>query len=193
MRLGSIIVGDQWLLHIKHRAETNSAVQRVADVDMADVDGKINRGGIIPYIVTDNDNVILCMGVDRNSGDLSDFGGRRKSRDGSIMVTLIRECTEESLGKLKIHSLSLMREYCVTHGDCLIIFARVDIDEMASAIREFESAVKLDPLSEMSGVEMVPMDELNTYIDKRKVYKLICPMLKGSATKLKTLLVRSYK
>ena len=57
---------------------------------------RIKRGGLILYTNVDDEGVFFCMGIDRNSSDLSDFGGQREEQDPTILHTAVREFNEES-------------------------------------------------------------------------------------------------
>lgn len=72
-------------------------VTRVKNISRRDtrVD-RIKRGGLILYTNIDGVGTYFCMGIDRNSSDLSDFGGHRERDDPSIIHAAVREFNEES-------------------------------------------------------------------------------------------------
>lgn len=55
------------------------------------------RAGVIPYTIVNN-QVFLCLGVDRRTQELTDFGGGVKPSDPSPVVGGLREWREESKG-----------------------------------------------------------------------------------------------
>ena len=55
------------------------------------------RAGVIPYVVVGS-QIMFCLGVDRETSDLTDFGGGFKDSDGSPLGAALREFKEESKG-----------------------------------------------------------------------------------------------
>lgn len=54
-----------------------------------------HRVGVIPYVVINN-KLMVCLGIDTNSGDLTDFGGGLKKADRTVLKGAFREFKEES-------------------------------------------------------------------------------------------------
>jgi len=57
----------------------------------------IIRAGVIPYVVINN-HVMLCLGVDKGTQELTDFGGGVRENDEDPITAAIREFHEESKG-----------------------------------------------------------------------------------------------
>lgn len=115
----------------------------------------MRRGGVIPYIY-ENGAQYWCLGLDRASGQFSDFGGRivrgESALDGSL-----REFREESLGVFEGRMKNLSGSTCVTDSNTLIIFSEVEIgrEESLSKFRELAT-----DNSEMSDIVWVDRKRL---------------------------------
>lgn len=57
----------------------------------------IIRAGVIPYVVIGN-RVMFCLGVDKETQELTDFGGGVRENDGDAVTAALREFREESKG-----------------------------------------------------------------------------------------------
>lgn len=75
----------------------------------------IVRAGVIPYTVTPI-GVFFCLGQDRKSSDLTDFGGGVKVEDTSPIDTAIREFREESKDSFHPNCYDP-----TTYNDCLCL------------------------------------------------------------------------
>lgn len=85
----------------------------------------INRGGIIFYTIYE-DQLYMCFGKDRKTGDLTDFGGIKQARE-NVVQCAFREGNEESrnaFGKIIINGDS--RKYVsLINNKMLIVFVPV--------------------------------------------------------------------
>lgn len=91
--------------------------------------GFIERGGVIPYIKTEQ-GIKFILGQDNNYKVLTDFGGGiRYQSDTSPILGSIRECVEESLGVLwkYICNVDLIDNSIIAYSnEMLIIFIKID-------------------------------------------------------------------
>lgn len=133
----------------------------------------LRRAGII-LITRYKQSLWFGMGVDRRSGDLSDFGGMKNRKDTDIFETAIREFHEESLevfGILKKDDL--WNCFSVYDKESLIIFVPLKTSPKKS-ISDFKDRVKHK--DEMSGVIWVKQHALIKMIKdnhKRKIYSKV--------------------
>jgi len=88
----------------------------------------IERGGCIFFTII-NDEFYICLGRDKRSGDLTDFGGRRKKkRNENIIQCAIREANEESNCAFGLTSINVVQEFKVLYNSqMLIIFIPVKV------------------------------------------------------------------
>jgi 8-oxo-dGTP pyrophosphatase MutT (NUDIX family) len=73
---------------------------------------KITRAGCLFYTFIDGE-IYFCMGRDKISKELTDFGGGRKNGE-SILDCAIRECNEETH-----YAFGIITEQCITEFFCL--------------------------------------------------------------------------
>lgn len=123
----------------------------VKDINLSDKD-RIFRGGIIFYTFIDGE-IFLCFGRDVKTGDITDFGGRRESKE-SIIECAIREGQEES--RFLISSIteeSVQECKCIynttsTSASILIIFVPIvsnnpNVDIIKSTKHNFTHKINL--------------------------------------------------
>lgn len=80
------------------------------------------RAGVIVY-VNYNGGIIFCMGVDKRTKEITDFGGGVSYKnDGNTIVGGLREFTEESLGVFGKFSPEDIRNCVVVHSKNMAIF-----------------------------------------------------------------------
>lgn len=88
-----------------------------------------SRAGIIVYRKI-GPHIEYVMGVDRKSGDISNFGGTIELSDGSPITAAIREFLEESLGVFGSPSASRMENCVAIYDDReVIIFYQLQYDK----------------------------------------------------------------
>jgi len=66
----------------------------VAQNQMVNLSAHVLRAGVIPFTIYDN-RLYFLMGIDRATGELTDFGGHSKMTE-TIAETALRELTEET-------------------------------------------------------------------------------------------------
>lgn len=116
------------------------------NVDWTNV-GYIERGGVIPYIKTDQ-GIKFILGQDNNYKVLTDFGGGISYHvDASPVLGSIRECVEESLGVFwkYICDVDLIDNSIVAYSkEMLIIFIKIDAqsNELIRSFNENKKTMK---------------------------------------------------
>lgn len=90
---------------------------------------KVQRCGVIPYTYV-NGKRLFCMGLDSESGDITDFSGRTDPRrDKTPISTALREFREETLNVFTSISVSDIGQSLVIHDpDNLIVLIHCDLD-----------------------------------------------------------------
>ena len=103
----------------------NSRLCRVDELDITDpCIGKIPRAGVVFYTFIDNE-LHMCFGRDKKTGDLTDFGGGRSKYENPITCA-VREGNEESRFVFsKIDPSQVNSFYCLYSSNMLIIFIPV--------------------------------------------------------------------
>jgi hypothetical protein len=115
------------------------------------------RSGIIPYYLNKN-KLILCFGVDRKSGDLSDWGGIINNRE-DIYDTASRKLYEKSYKHLTINREDLKKSpYIISKEDYTIIFL-VKIDPMMIN-KLSEWITKRTRVGKINGVSEISLDDV---------------------------------
>lgn len=157
-----------------------STVGRVKEIDWEKK--KPPRAGIIVYNFY-QDKVLLCMGVDRKTKELTDFGGGISYKlDKNAIRGAIREFTEESLGVFgEIEEKDLAE--CVVAYTCnmAIIFLPLacNPEEITKLFISRYSKEKVGEVSSLAWMEAKTF--LTTLYKKKKiyirVYKLLMPVI----------------
>lgn len=120
------------------------------------------RAGIIVYTDLPNGRK-FCLGVDRTSHDLTDFGGGVSyKKDGTALIGALRELNEESLGIFGvINPEDIQSSLAIYNSSLLIIFVRVSVNP-TSVTQLFRERV--DPNSEVSALVWITSAELQALI-----------------------------
>lgn len=134
----------------------------------------IRRAGIV-VITRYKKQSWFGFGIDRKSGDFSDFGGAKIKKDIDIFETALREFHEESLevfGTLKREDIENC--WAVYDKKNLIIFVPL-MTSPKKVIKNFKTKVNSD--DEMSGIVWVRqhalIDLLKTATPKRTIYSKV--------------------
>ena len=115
-----------------------SRLSRVYQLDMMDnVIRNIPRAGVVFYAFI-NDELHLCFGRDKKTGDLTDFGGSRNERKcESSIKCAIREGNEESrFAFSKLNTEQVQGFCCLYSSNMLIVFIPVVSPDSNIDIRE---------------------------------------------------------
>lgn len=117
-----------------------------------------SRGGVIPYTLY-NGQIYFCLGKDRQSGDLTDFGGGIKKYEGRVSGAL-REFREESLNVFsQCDKLDINDQLVFYSKKMLIILMKCDIDPIEIS-NFFENKVKNEVNPEIEDIVWISKDEL---------------------------------
>lgn len=111
-----------------------STLKRVGDyISLDSLDRRQYRSGILPYTFID-DTLYICFGVDRVSGDLTDFSGRQQASEG-VLDCAVREFREESryaFGNVTVEDI--LNSLCIYNRTSLCILLHV-IPEFGKDVR----------------------------------------------------------
>jgi hypothetical protein len=154
----------------------------VKDIPAHDLN-RIKRAGIIPFTQYKKDTW-FGMGIDRQSGDISDFGGRREIKDRDAIETAIREFTEESLGVYGKFAYDSVKECMALYkGVYMIIFLPIVVNPKLS-VKNYKCIVYKG--SEMSSlIWMNKKDFLDTVTNaKSSMYSKVRNVLFGAVEDL---------
>lgn len=119
------------------------------------------RGGIVPYVKTEN-GILFCWGVDAPTGEITDFGGGVRRTDPSPMSGCLRELHEESLGVFT-DLINDTADDLVTYSDIMmIVFSCIpselcDTDKVRTS---FKSKVGLATQPEVKDIVWLTRDEV---------------------------------
>ena len=143
-----------------------------------------HRSGVIVYRRL-NDEYIFGLGIDTQSGDITDFGGGVQHQDNLPIVVGLREFTEETLGVFGHFSAEEVIKSLVIYSDSLMImFLHLDFN--------FNAINKLFDYRRKK-IKHTEIDKL-IWFDKRQFLNLI----EGNATsslyiKVKEILIKGIE
>jgi hypothetical protein len=111
---------------------TSSRLEYVYNLDLKDSTiNQIKRGGVIFYAFVKGE-LFFCLGRDRRTNEITDFGGGRKEkgdRAENILECAVREGNEESRQALGTLTIENIQPYlCLYNPQMLIIFIQVSAD-----------------------------------------------------------------
>lgn len=154
---------------------------------------KIKRAGIVVY-TWKRSRCYFGLGIDKRSGDISDFGGYRKRTDLNCLVTALREFEEESLGIYGEFTTEQLEQcYGLCDDITLMIFLRVNIDPRF-AIKLYKNAVIKEPAPEMSRIIWLDINNFLKLISKDHpkyiLYSRIRDILIEKITQISDILVK---
>jgi hypothetical protein len=142
----------------------------------------INRAGAIPYTVRDGE-IYVCLGIDKEYGNYTDFGGGVKKSDGTPVKSALRELREESLNIFgNIHPEDIGDHIAVWNKQILVIFIYMDVD-MDEIVATFNDRVSTISDPEVSKLVWVTKDEFLDSIKQNgdiNMYHRVGNLFKGS-------------
>lgn len=139
--------------------------------------GHISRAGIIPYCIWKN-QIYILMGIDKDSGDLSDFGGGVKLKE-NFTSAAIREFNEETCGIFRnnitkehlfkspvvINKITKDYEYSPNHAIYFVEISNQYLDCAENLFERRSRKFKYDnDCNEMTGLKWLTQDEFRDNI-----------------------------
>jgi hypothetical protein len=159
---------------------------RVARVDWTRL--KPRRAGVIPYIRCDN-NYKFCLGVDSQSGELTDFGGCVEYvRERSAVNGALREFHEETYDIFQKSIISNVHECRTVYSDGMMIMfmeIKVNIEDSLKDFIVAKDKCSDEEISSIVWLNMIEFYELfsfgETSINKQHYtgYKLLVNLLQS--------------
>ena len=147
----------------------------------------IERGSVVFY---DRGKQLFLLAIDSTYHSMTDFGGRKSSRDVDIYATVIREVREESLGLLVVTREMLEKSPYVIHEKDVTFLVERSFDNMHE-LRESFSALRSVGLTaqgrkakkswlENEALTIIPRDEFIGILLRNTFYvsnEPLCPCL----------------
>src|SRR5665647_2545767 len=126
------------------------------------------RVGVILTVRLADYSVWYCLGMDRVTGELTDFGGKLKKRE-TLLSGAFRELREEigkKIGKTGVEvtptsEVLLSRKMMIVFATALNIETR---DDLVKSVRSFT------PTREMKSIVWLPLQDLQSLISGRFAY-----------------------
>lgn len=140
-------------------------VKRVKDVDWTTVNPL--RAGVIAYTNYGGEQ-LFCFGVDKESWDLTDFGGGVHQSNGETPIAgCLREFMEESILSFGVIEESQLRDSLVVYNHrMLILFLELEVDpEVITNL--FRQRVRRAYLPEVRDLKWINKVQLNGLINNR--------------------------
>jgi hypothetical protein len=142
-----------------------------------------NRAGIIPYNITSDNKIEICMGVDSKHGDVTDHGGRVKYNESPIDAAL-REFHEETLDvfqPLDQNDERIKNSFLLYSASTLIMFVRMNTN-FEQKKEQFHNILPTKKFSESNDLYITNLDLLineisNPLKSKIKVYELVSNLI----------------
>lgn len=172
---------------------SSEKVTWVNRIDDKWLDANIRRGGAVPYTVIDG-TVMLCLGTDLQSGDLTDFGGSFAPKfDLSPKKCVVRELEEESLGVFKFLVTDILNCPCVHNHNMLIVFIRVQPNRIETSMSnfadEFASRSATSERLEVSEINWMSLSLFRTKIQSGKVFSRVAELLTPTLSQINMMLL----
>lgn len=109
------------------------------------------RAGVIVYTTYKN-QLIFGLGIDSQSGNVTDFGGQVNSQDSSPLTGGLREFSEETLNVFGFLTEEQVSDFVVVYSsEMLIVFAHLNFD-LKTTHRLFESRMNSLKKTEISSL-----------------------------------------
>lgn len=143
------------------------------------------RSGVVVY-TTYADSILLLMGVDTESGDVTDFGGGVKIKHGEgPLDAAVRELKEESYGVLgEIKKSDISDHLAIYTDDLMIIFIHINFDVDAVMV-EFNTRRDIVDKPEVDSLILMNTDQFKNLIkggsiNDRVMYSKVKEVLQGA-------------
>ncbi len=104
---------------------------------------KSARASVLPYVIKNNDGrrkIYFLLGIDRETGDITDLGGGVKRDEFSLEAGLreFREESDEIFGNIYDHPNDYMRNIALSSHDMCVLFVPLAVEWYDEAILLFE-------------------------------------------------------
>ena len=104
---------------------------------------KSTRASVLPYVVKNNNGkrkIYFLLGIDRETGDITDLGGGVKRDEFSLEAGLreFREESDEIFGNIYDHPNDYMRNIALSDSDMCVLFVPLAVEWYDEAISLFE-------------------------------------------------------
>ena len=104
---------------------------------------KSSRSSVLPYVIKNNNGVrkiYFLLGIDRETGDITDLGGGVKRDEFSLEAGLreFREESDEIFGNIYNHPNDYMRNIALSGHDMCVLFVPLAIEWYDEAVLLFE-------------------------------------------------------
>ena len=131
------------------------------------------RSGIIPYTYSPTGEVLFCFGIDRRTGDYSDWGGSIECREDKVNAA-IRELKEEMRGILMLsYNHVATSTYIKSERDRLISFlVNIPYQVFMSLPAKFAASIRHND-NEMRGMKIMTLQQLARCIWDGKFYRIV--------------------
>lgn len=146
------------------------------------------RSGAVVY-TTYADRILLLMGVDTDSGDVTDFGGGVKIKHGEgPLDAAVRELKEESYGVLgEIKKSDISDHLAIYTDELMIIFIHITFDVDAIMIEFNFRRDKMDK-PEVDSLILMNIDQFKNLVkggsvNDRVMYSKVKEVLQGAISK----------
>jgi hypothetical protein len=133
---------------------------------------KYKRAGTIFYTNFPCGSVLFCFGVDRVSGDYSDWGGSIKKNETEIKCA-IRETYEETRGCISLSESDFNKNlYISSEEDMAISFlVKIDYKKLMSFPIDFAFSKFID--YEMKSIKIMTLEDIQDALIEKKFYSVI--------------------
>lgn len=154
---------DSMKIKINHKKDLDVVISKTKDMDV--VKDVAVRAGVIVY-TKENETTYFCLGVDTESGNLTDFGGGVKKGE-TVVDGALRELKEESLGVFGDIDKADLDDMFIFHSyNMAIIFIHLDINK-GRVDKLFKERVKDKFEPEVCDVVWLPTEEFMESIHGR--------------------------
>lgn len=104
---------------------------------------KSSRASVLPYIIKNNNGMrklYFLLGIDRETGDITDLGGGVKRDEFSLEAGLreFREESDEIFGNIYDHPNDYMRNIALSDHDMCVLFVPLAVEWYDEAVQLFE-------------------------------------------------------
>lgn len=130
---------------------------------------RIERSGVIVYTIYNN-KYYFGLGIDHDSGDITDFGGGIKKKDHSLIDGTLRELAEESLGVFgRVTPNEIDECVCVYNQNTMVVFIPLIVNK-EKVMNVFKHRLKYVKEPEVDSIFWITKETFINLIYGKKVY-----------------------